>query len=199
MPVRLNGSTSGYVELASPAVGGSTVLELPTDSIKPGLVLVNETTFSAASTVSVNNCFTSTYVNYRVLVSFATTAADQAVYLKMRASSVDSSTGYYSSSNYITQGTAFANWSNATNATQLYTGTTRTNGTPTHIYDIQNPQLTQATALHMTVNDFYGTTMLGTIMWANHSVATAYDGFTLYPAASTFSGTVRIYGYRNSL
>jgi hypothetical protein len=41
-----------------------------------------------------------------------------------------------------------------------------------------------------------GTPLLRTAS-AAHNLATAYDGFTFYPAAGTITGTVRVYGYTN--
>ena len=41
----------------------------------PGLVYVAGTAFSAASSVSVNNCFTSTYDNYRIMMRITNSAA----------------------------------------------------------------------------------------------------------------------------
>ena len=32
----------------------------------------------------------------------------------------------------------------------------------------------------------------------SHSLATAYDGMTIYPPSGTITGSVRVYGYRNS-
>jgi hypothetical protein len=33
---------------------------------------------------------------------------------------------------------------------------------------------------------------------AAHDVATAYDGFTIFPSSGTIAGTIRVYGYKNS-
>lgn len=39
-------------------------------AVAGGLVYITGSTFSASSAVNVNNCFSSTYENYRVVVSF---------------------------------------------------------------------------------------------------------------------------------
>lgn len=60
MPVRINGSTSGYVELAAPAVAGSTSLTLPATS---GTVALVPTTSGAGNTTSGQSTSSTSYVD----------------------------------------------------------------------------------------------------------------------------------------
>ena len=34
--------------------------------------------------------------------------------------------------------------------------------------------------------------------WNYHSLTTAYDGITIYPASGNITGTIAIFGYRNA-
>lgn len=198
MPVKLNGSTSGYVELKSPAVGGSTSLELPTDSIKPGMVLVNETTFSAASTVSVNNCFSATYESYRIIISHIQTDVAGA-FFRLRAGGSDiSATNYwYGSSVALSSGAAVGNNANQS-ATYLdfYGGSV---GSGVHIADVVAPNLSAPTRITFQSALSNGTNIVSASGGGLYTTNTQADGFTFYPASGTTTGTIRVYGYRNSL
>jgi len=195
MPVRLNGSTSGYVELASPAVGGSTVLELPTDSIKPAMVLINTTTFSAASSVSVNNCFTNTYDNYKITIN-GVASASVAFNMRLRTSGTDATSAVYYTENVQGNNTALSPALNSA-ATSYSFGSIDTAKQFSSI-EISEPALAVATnVLFHRIRS--GTTAIYEIGCGYNSSATAYDGFTIYPASGTITGTVRVYGYRNSL
>lgn len=207
MPVRLNGSTSGYVELAAPAVAGTTSLELPTDSIKPGLVLVAVQSFSAVSSVSVNNCFTATYENYRVMVSVtqASGTQDIPVYMKLRASGADNSVGYYIANGVGISDTAqnFAN-SSSNVSTGFYVArlANSVDNTTSFSLELHGPQLSKRTPMYgtgmWTSGNSNAVTAVGTTIAGLHNTIASYDGFSLSSTAN-LTGTLRVYGYRNSL
>ena len=103
-------------------------------------LIVAETAFTGASSVPVNNCFTSTYTNYKLILNIPTSSNN--VGLKLRASGTDSSTGYYSvnyemySSNAGGSGTAVQS-----NATSFDVGASQSQS----MLEIFNPQLAQIT------------------------------------------------------
>lgn len=198
MPVRLNGSTSGFVELAAPAVAGSTSLELPTDSIKPGLVLVAAQSFTGVSSVSVNNCFTATYENYRIVFQGTTPSANNYLGFRLRVSGSDNSTSNYRHAiGALNWAGSLANQTAGTaqsfSRLALFSGAGFTMALG---MDVINPQRTDYTVLTGTNTNDGQVAFCGA--WFNGT--TSFDGFTVYSeAASTISGTLRIYGYRNSL
>ena len=60
-----------------------------------GLTLISRTIWSAAAAVNVNNCFTSTYSNYRILIySYANNTYDY--FMRLRAGGTDNTSGNYS-------------------------------------------------------------------------------------------------------
>jgi len=86
-------------------------------------------TFTTASSVSLNGVFTSTYKNYRLVVNLTTSqTSSQVLGLKMRASSVDTSTGYYNLDIYSSSsaGPSRSYESNAARFTIGNTGNNRT-------------------------------------------------------------------------
>ena len=161
-----------------------------------GMVLVASGAVSAAATVSVNSCFTSTYTNYRILFAGTNSGTkSNGVYFKLRASGTDSSVSYYGYNvNYFS--------SNATNNTIT---TNTTTGIPVgsceddvkFSFDVFSPQVAVQTG---TVQMYVGWQSGSSRSFSGqgqglHNVSTAYDGFTLNFTSATVTGTVYIYGY----
>lgn len=199
MTLRLNGSTSGYVELDAPAVAGTSALTLPASSgtvattayadTAGGLVLVTSETFSAVGSISINSCFSATYQNYRVIVSG--TAIDAQLYMRLRASGSDSSSAYEVDVYYV-GGSPGPSTINANSEWRLtYPG--GTSGTWSAAFDLTRPFAASPTTL-----SGFGTNALGAaFMGYVHTTSSAYDGFTLFGVSGNITGTVRVYGYRN--
>ncbi len=165
---------------------------------KAGLVLLNTTSFSAVSSQSINDVFSATYDNYRILINVTAvtnTACD--FRMRMRVSGSDNS-----SSNYIMAGAV--NYSGGQAQALLSANTTdnwdigrlNTDG-GSSIMDLISPFLTNSTKFHAR-----GTNRKPSPPEVQHSagemsVTTSYTGFTIYPSANAMTGTVRVYGYAN--
>lgn len=154
--------------------------------------VIAETTFTSASSVSVNNCFTSSYTNYLLIVNC--TASSNQTALRMRVGGTDSTTGYYwANFNYDSNntGTSVSNnvnsSSNVIGADEFYCAV-----------NIYSPQLAQKT-----IFEGHGVRALSgrADAWFTngrgmHDVATAYDGFTMFPFSGTMTGRYSLYGYK---
>lgn len=195
MPVSVTG--------AGAFTGATTIngLTMPTDAIAPGMVLINKTDFTTAASVSINNCFSSVYDNYKVLLSMSASSADVLVSMRLRASQVDQSTSNYNTMRIYQTSTTTASEANPGGTTQfpiMYSFTSYANQSACY-YDVLSPYLAKPT--HIMGGYFY-TNSGGTayqnlnqgLNWTN----TQFDGFTIYPQSGTLSGTIRIYGYRNT-
>lgn len=167
-----------------------------------GLVLITSSTFSAASSVSVNNCFTSTYKNYALLLELSADAAARSLFMRMRASGTDNSSSNYKYAGVLVQ-TKTSTAAVGTNGTGLTTawamGSLSDSEMSSHLLQIRGPQTTDHTNFQNHFFDNYKTDdgFYGSYAGAM-SVSTSYDGLTIYPSLGTISGTVRVYGYRNS-
>jgi hypothetical protein len=160
-----------------------------------GLVKITDQSFSAVSSVSVNNCFSSTYENYRVVISNIISASGQPdVYLRLRVSGSDNSTaGNYRYGRFYYQiyGTNSGSNTNVSDSFfQVAVADTDTAGNV--VLDIFQPFATARTSL----------TLLLTGQWfqghgGQMTVNTSYTGFTFFTSALNISGTIRVYGYRN--
>lgn len=149
--------------------------------------------FTTVSSVSLNGVFTSAYENYRILID-ATSSADIVVNGRFRASGTDAS-----GSNYNRQSAGFFNTSSfigrTTSANVL--NICSPNGAFNCVMDIFKPQLavdTRAILLSGTTS----TSPSAEFITHNHNVSTAYDGFTILTSSGTITGTLRVYGYKNS-
>lgn len=201
MPVRLNGSTSGYVELAAPAVAGTTSLELPTDSIKPGLVLVASQSFSAVSSVSVNNCFSATYDNYRIVMRTVLASSAGTLNARLRSSGTDNTNSSYQTITfYAAANNTYGNQNADYNINTWYAGNVDTFMSQ-YVYDITSPQKSEITMMTShAAGSRSGASGLAMYSGAfRFDATTSFDGITFYPATSTMTGSIRVYGYRNSL
>jgi hypothetical protein len=157
-----------------------------------GLVLVTSQSFTTASAVNVNSCFTSTYDYYRVLVVAASSAANAALRLRMRLSGTDATTNY-DYQQLVGNNTAVSAALNSSQG-QAEIGGMNTSQTTVSL-DIHNPALAAATLYSSHGWDGRGMVRL---YGGRHTTATAYDGFSIYGDTGTITGTVKVYGYKNS-
>jgi hypothetical protein len=158
----------------------------------PGLELVTSQTIgSAVSSVTVSNCFSSTYDNYRIILSGG--AASTAAMLKMTIGSA--STNYYWSFLYSTWGgtTASADTGNIV-ASFSYVGQITTRGLGADI-SVLSPFLTNDTLV--SAQTYFGSGSYSGQMTGGLATATSYTSFTLTTNSGTMTGgTIVVYGYR---
>ena len=168
----------------------------PTSVAGSGVTLSGgEVTFSAATSVSLNGCFTSAYQNYRLVLSLTANSAGSTTYIRLRASGSDTSTSTYgyvfsrqaSTVNDVQGGTTTA-WallySDATKPSQGIVDLFRSNSSG-------NAGMRGQTFSNDTVFIQYS---VGGLC----SQATTHDGFSVYPNTGNITGTLRVYGLRNS-
>jgi hypothetical protein len=161
----------------------------------PGLVHINTTTFSAVSSVSVDDVFTSVYKNYRMLVEITGGTGASHLMIRLRVAGSDSSTGYQYQRLVINSTSASP--SRALSQTEARIGDP--NELSFSTVELSSPQLATITALQSLNMGFGDTSSIsGLIYFLTHTVATAYDGFTLFPTSGNITGTIHIYGYKNS-
>ena len=191
--VRLYGATSGYLELQAPDVAPDSTLVLPSDSLQPGLVHLHTESFSAKSSVSVDDVFSSTYDFYRILISLlGSTAITYS--LRLRASGTDASganTYKYQEAEVYSSSTS----NNARSENFIRLGWSDSSKRGTTTLDVFGPNLAATTGFNVPLGGRFddAASFIG-----EHTVASAYDGFTIFPSSGTITGTLRVYGYRNS-
>jgi hypothetical protein len=160
-----------------------------------GLVVVQpETALSAAATLTLDGCFTSSYTNYRLHIN-GTGAATSPCLLQLRVGGVAAATNY---NRQVMEALGLtANGSQSTNQTSYTIGFIETDFRNSIIVDIFQPAQAQFT-------NFYGQNVLTSgasttnvainVLFGIHSAATAYDGFIL-TFGTDVTGSYTLYGY----
>ena len=180
---QISASNSAGLDLITPtSVAGSGV------TLSGGAV-----SFSGSTSVSVNGCFTSTYANYRIIISGVCNAFS-ALDARLRLAGTDSTTSYTSqtlraSATTVSAATGITNGANVAAINTLQSIV---------VIDLAGPALAQATAIYATS----GVNSRIDQCAGAHSPATAHDGITFVPdlaiGTRTLTGTLRVYGLRNS-
>jgi hypothetical protein len=171
----------------------ATVYGLPSG----GLTLINTTTFSAQTGVSIDNCFSATYSNYKVVVAYTNTTQGTQTNIRFRTLGEDNTTSSYL---YMCQrigenGTAY-NLVGVTNLAAVNNGNATTN---TISFDAISPNKSAQTNLSgtavgvMSTGSFNAAGVIGVLF----DGTTVFDGITVLFAAGTGTGTIKIYGYQD--
>lgn len=168
----------------------------------PGMVLINTTSISASGTINVNNVFSATYQNYYINFTMSNiSTTDMRTGFRLRASGTDAVVNYNSQRVGGYQTTTFSE--SDPMGTDEWFFVQGNSGTPTNSavsFWIYNPF--DAAPTKFISQSFDRSSSIGLIIGNNmghNTNATSYDGFTLQTATGTISGTLRIYGLRNSV
>jgi hypothetical protein len=157
-------------------------------------------TFSGASSLSLNGCFTSVYDNYRVMFTLSSVSANNGMNFRLRASGTDSSaTDYYAGGFINRANSATISSQNIGAGTTFELGPSGT-AHPSNrcIIDFLNPFSSLYTGVHISTAGFdSGTSHYGRYVAGNFIATTSFDGFTIYPTTGNITGTIRVYGYTN--
>jgi len=169
-----------------------------------GLELITDASFTAQSSVPVSGCFTSRYVNYRVIFIADTpnNSATRIIKCRLRlAGGDDTSASYVYSSLQTSLGSTTVDLGYASySATEMdIVSHYYINQNSSFVFDIFNPQVsTKYSTIHGHARG--GTAAANTQGSVGMSFATAvsHTGFSIYPSAGTITGNYYVYGYRNS-
>lgn len=155
-------------------------------------------TFTGASSISLNGCFSSAYTNYRVILAASASAHGSGVFFRARKSGVDTSNQVYffggSSGNV---GGVVNGWSSGSSGTFAHQiGVTSIEATTSSV-DVCRPytinERTTISALSFGFSSTYMSINTTGMVYDLYS----YDGLTIYLSAGTFGGTLTVYGYNN--
>lgn len=164
-----------------------------------GTVLANgQVNFSGATSVSLNNCFSSLYDSYLIRLSLTSVGANGYLYMRMRNSVDETTSNYYWSGIYNTSSgtTPVGEGGGPGNTWGLFYMSTGDSGLTSTI-SMNNPFQTITTNLTSSSVRYATTASVNYQHSATKVDSTSYSGFTIYPASSNFTGTIRIYGYNN--
>ena len=161
-----------------------------------GLVLISSTTIgTAVSSIVVNNAFSATYENYRIVLSGGAHTTGNSL-IQMNLNGVTS--GYYAvRMNMLYTATAITGYKQD-NSTKIFVGDVTTSGA-SGAFNVYSPFSTRAKtgdywALPLGTTGGYAMCVGG---WVNLSTASA-TGFTLtLDSGAMTGGTIKVYGYKD--
>ena len=156
-----------------------------------GLSLISTTTFAAASTATITNCFTAIYRNYRIMIE-GVTSVDSAIQGQLRVGGVTTTTNYERQRLQATSTTVSGAYGSGLSAF-LFVGsfTSRPNSAAV---DIFSPAEAVATG-YQSYGFYNDTNPILQLQAGKQTSATAFDSLVVSVSAGTFTGTVSLYGY----
>lgn len=179
---------------------GSTWNSLSTGALQ----FITGTTFTTATSVSLpNGTFTSTYRNYKLILSLTALTADADFTLRFRASGTDDASNVYQWA-YTDVRTTAATAIATSNGTTSISMAEQDAALPTRyslVMDVLAPQVAQATIVFASIEFVdkaatYTASRTGSGFFSN---ATQFDSLSFISSvASSISGNYRVYGYSDS-
>jgi hypothetical protein len=164
-----------------------------------GLAYVAQATPTAVNTISINNCFTSSYANYLLVMDCSVAVGAGILSGRLRVGGVDATTNY-ASQRLLGNGTTVSASSNVSGTDDFYFGSL--DGTNSASFSLTTTLLSPALARATVGNSQLGFTESSgnyiMSVWNYHTTTSAYDGITINYAGTSFTGTIRVYGYQNS-
>jgi len=155
-----------------------------------GLVLISTTTVgTTVGSVTVSNCFSATYLNYKIWYNGGLSSANNDMTMTIGSATANYNMVFaganYSANTFVGAGSASA-------AGFLYVGATETVGGAYANIDLFNPFATANTRLFGANAGSSNAGFIGGIL----KDTTSHTGFTFTPASGTLTGgTIRVYGY----
>jgi hypothetical protein len=161
-----------------------------------GLDFITSKSFSAVSSTDIDNCFSATYSQYKI-ITLVTGSNDQSLTMRLKTGGTIYSTGNQRRQYTFADSTSLTSGRDTTN-TSLTVGVLTTNVESCGIVEIMNPN--QATPT--TLVSAYSFRPIGSIIYEYNTCGIpgtdAFDGFRLLPSLGTITGEIYVYGYVNS-
>lgn len=162
-----------------------------------GLVYITQASATSGSTLSISNCFTSTYANYRLLAYNVTTNGSAAMPFQLVKSGTAAATNYNLQRLYVqgaTVGGASGTGGTSWNFAYQYPSTAQF-----IVMDLFNPQVTGATNMMLWQN-YRDNANVPYIeqRFGYHSTSDSYDGFRVTTTDTYTASTIIVYGYRQA-
>lgn len=194
--VAVGGKVTAAIENADRAEINKTERLVTPTSVSTGSIdTYGAVTFSGASAISVNGCFTSAFEWYRVEFDVTTSGA-ATLSGALRLSGTDAATAY--DNQRISGVDASPTTAQTLNQTAFRVTVTGITGEHSGTIKFRNPALAVSTKMEVfagaSANPMTSTTGSVFIGYLSHRTLTAYDGFTITPSTGNITGTIRVYG-----
>jgi hypothetical protein len=187
---RLAVGTNNYILTADSAE--ATGMKWAAASSGSGMTLISTTSFSAASAVNVNNCFSSTYDSYKIISTFIPSDNTTCkVRFRNSGSNITTST-YYMGISYYSTGTRQFDYTNGTTEFNIGNAGPSAN----FFFSAEFTDVFASTPKMGSYTSMWATTGYGEMIQGpfKNTTASSIDGFSIAPNTGTFTGFISIYG-----
>jgi hypothetical protein len=194
-PARLAVGTNGQVLTADSTA--ATGIKWATVSAPNGLTVITRQAYTSALTINVNDVFSSTYDNYKIMITNSA-GTIPGFSIRLRVSGADNSSSSYSwvsiegsdssSTAFVRKTAAGTSWLN----NDLALGEVAN-----FSFDIFSPNLSQKTSM-VGNNAQVDSGLRGGSTLAYFNGTTSFTGFSFYGASGSSTGVVTVYGYQKS-
>jgi len=160
-----------------------------------GLVLLAKDTFSSVTSVSIDNVFSATYKQYRIITNASGSGASN-ILMRLRVGGVDNSSTNYGRQFIVGTSTSVIGGRETSQTVWSGIGRVEVGIKQINVTEVLNPFQSVAASAFSAFNPAPTGSIEAIIIGYNMSVTTSYTGFTIAPGfdATTFSGTVTVYG-----
>jgi hypothetical protein len=160
-----------------------------------GLNLITTQSFTASSSVLVNDCFSSTYTNYRILVNYSGSAS-QATRLRFRVGGSSDSANSYSANCIFVNNTTIVNEQTGA-ATSYVFNFSDTNGNQFVNVEVGSPNESARTRYYSNgIMSKSGATSAAPMLTGGiFDATTVFTGFEIFVSSGNITGSVQVYGY----
>ena len=158
---------------------------------------LGKVTFTGVSSISLNNVFSSSYNNYRIMITGGAASTGTAISIRYRASGADRTNNAYYFGGFFSreQGTTTGAWSGSGVTSMTLVSVYNVANTNTVQADISNPaDAAVGTGINWQSWNNDGSGGYGIFAGGLYATNNANTGFTLF-TAGTITGTVTVYGY----
>jgi hypothetical protein len=163
-----------------------------------GSTLVASRSYSAQTSVAIDNVFTSEFLFYDIYLTTVSSDSLANLLIRLRSGSTDLDTSTYANQHILAQGTSVTG-ALTSPATEFRISQLRTNAKNAQLVTIFNPFATTNTSIlhqgfyvsggnNLDVRFFLGA--------SNNSSTLSYDGIKIFPSIGAISGEIAIYGRR---
>jgi hypothetical protein len=177
------------------AYTSSQIVQAVPTGINSAFVLISTTTIgTTVASVTVSSAFSSTYDNYKIIISGGAASTAGSFGLKFGSTA----TGYYAGITQVTYSSAAgASFSDSNAASFSSIGYGNTNGLVAS-FDVVSPNLAKNT--FVSSQHARNNTAAQSVVYTGFlNDTTQYTAFTITPASGTLTGgEIRVYGYLNS-
>lgn len=160
--------------------------------------LITSNSFTASSAVNINDCFSSTYNQYKIIVKY--TNADTGTRdarLRLRVSGSDASGADYSYGSFGQRDNGNNFTTSGANQNQFDFGRANGNAANYSSFEIITPFQTVPTVIYGGYAGHDGTTAFFNTLGGRHALSTSYTGCSIIALTGNLSGNYYVYGMSN--